>query len=52
MHQLSDAIYRLKIWLLDRIATRDSLKTYEGNGNRTEERGWWLFGRWWISYDK
>jgi len=42
---------RFLIWLLDIIATRDDLKEYAGHGNFTEERGWWLFGRWWISFE-
>lgn len=39
------------VWLLDKVAVRDELKTYLGHGDYASERGWWLFGRWWISYD-
>lgn len=45
------ALQSVIVWLLDKIATRDLLKTYEGDGNFTEERGWWLWG-WWISLDR
>lgn len=50
MHQLSDKLKAIYIWLLDKIVTRDLLRTYEGDGNFTEECGWWILGRWWISH--
>jgi len=41
---------RFHLWLLDKIAIRDELRTYLGHGDYATERGWWFRGKW-ISYD-
>lgn len=42
--------YRFKYWFCETFGQRETLKTYEGHGNFSTERGWWVFGKW-ISYD-
>ena len=39
-------IIHLLEWL--GILQRATLRDYQGDGNFTEENGWWLLARWWI----
>ena len=37
---------KIIFWFCEIFGKRDLQRDYLGNGNISEERGWWLFGKW------